>query len=481
MSPQLTQNLSHEGEWQCCICAEHHNATPPSPWTDSATQGLVCEDCIRREFEQALKFDHHMPAGWGRDEWEISDYAYAILDADFVLAYSISWFRKMARLATEASQPRNAQALADEMPKGWELGRQYQRCPVCLEPAQLLEACNHMTCGKPCKTDYCYICGNEVSREELHSHWAKGGCPRWNHPDDANASFDEGGDDDGEEEDMESDPGMEDYDQDDTDDGSDVDFDLPAFIEYAWNMAMQNGDRHTRRLMANVLTRGDEHFHVNIENLINTVFALSAISRYNRSSGVSHAEWSEILRRHRDEAHVFLAKPASQGGLSHTRVLPGSPGLPISCGVLNGRVGGVFNFSTMAGRAQAYSWATSRGIAWNMQRTREGDRENYAVFHLGPGGTLRERRDASWLLERLALNGNQATFGRVIFVNISRYGQTVLVEITPRIDFGPGSEEPGEDMHPLRRVRDWMFRVDPVPEAPPFARSLLFATATGVF
>jgi hypothetical protein len=116
-----------------------------------------------------------------------------------------------------------------------------------------------------------------------------------------------------------------------------------------------------------------------------------------------------------------------------------------------------------------------------MQRTREGDRENYAVFHLGPGGTLRERRDASWLLERLALNGNQATFGRVIFVNISRYGQTVLVEITPRIDFGPGSEEPGEDMHPLRRVRDWMFRVDPVPEAPPFARSLLFATATGVF
>jgi hypothetical protein len=159
MAPQLTQNLSHEGEWQCCICAEHHSATSPSPWTDSATKGLVCEDCIRREFEQALKFDHDMPAGWGGDEWDISDYAYAILDADFVLAYSISWFRKMARLATEASQPRNSQALADEMPKGWELGRQYQRCPVCLEPAQLLEACNHMTCGKPCKTDYCSSAG----------------------------------------------------------------------------------------------------------------------------------------------------------------------------------------------------------------------------------------------------------------------------------------------------------------------------------
>jgi len=43
------------------------------------------------------------------------DYAYALLDADFVLAYLISWFRKMARLATEASQPRDTQELAGEM------------------------------------------------------------------------------------------------------------------------------------------------------------------------------------------------------------------------------------------------------------------------------------------------------------------------------------------------------------------------------
>jgi hypothetical protein len=188
MAPLLTEHPSHEGAWECSVCAEKYSEPPPKPWEDSSTMRLVREPCIHEPFEKALKFDYHMPAVWG-EEMDINDYAYTLLDADFVLAYSNAWFRKMARFAEEASRPRDAATLASEIPDGLEPGRQCQRCPVCLEPVQLLEACNHMTCPKPCETDYCYICGREVHVGKLSTHWTTGGCPQYGNPDDEDATF----------------------------------------------------------------------------------------------------------------------------------------------------------------------------------------------------------------------------------------------------------------------------------------------------
>jgi hypothetical protein len=363
MAPHRTQNLSHAGEWECGICSEEYSATSPKPWTDLKAECLVCEDCIRSEFVLALQFDQNMPAGWGDEEWEITDYAYALLDADSVLAYSITWLRKLGKFAQDASRPRDAQALASEMPSDWELGKQYQRCPVCLKPAQLLEACNHMTYPKPCRAYFCYICGEEVDKSDLDDHWAKGGCRRWNHPDDADARFDEDESDD--DEDSESDSESDDDDQYDREDNSDIEFSQSVFVEYAWNTAMQNVGETTRGIMKRLLTE-DFSGRVNLESLAMLSRVLTAMTRYSQSPGLDRVEWIQIVERYKTEAFLFLAKPELHGGLS-----PEFPSLPISHGVLNRRVGGVFDMVTPAGRAQAYSWATARGMAWRRQETQE--------------------------------------------------------------------------------------------------------------
>jgi hypothetical protein len=322
MAPLLTQQLSHEGEWECSTCIEPCTETSPKPWEDTAANCLVCENCIRSRFKQALKYEHHMPAAWGEEELDINDYAYALLNADFVLAYPIAWFRKIIR---EASRPHDAAILAGEMPDGWELGRQYQHCPVCLKAVQLQEACNHMACPLPCKTNYCYICGKEVSTEGLSSHWAKGGCPRDNHPDDADARFDGEYDEDENEDDDESDDVNMDL-------NSELSFDTTAFIRYAWNMAMQTADHRTRQAMRNILSRGEnillshapdallsrteEFLLSSAEDLrlndvtrdeIDRVHA--AMNMHSEGHGVDARMWNYITGRHAVGTQKFLERP----------------------------------------------------------------------------------------------------------------------------------------------------------------------------
>lgn len=55
-----------------------------------------------------------------------------------------------------------------------------------------------MTCN--CGTGFCFICGEEADGDS--DHWSrkrgKSGCPRYHHPDDVNAEYDDGYDDDDE-------------------------------------------------------------------------------------------------------------------------------------------------------------------------------------------------------------------------------------------------------------------------------------------
>jgi hypothetical protein len=158
----------------------------------------------------------------------------------------------------------------------------------------------------PCKTNYCYICGKEVSTEELSSHWVRGGCPRDSHPDDANARFD----------------GEYDEDDDESDDAdmdldSELSFDTTAFIRYAWNMAMQNADYLTRQAMRNILSRGehiirsrapdanlsrteelllarDEHVLLNDVTRDEIALVHAAMDRHNESLSVDARMWDYI-------------------------------------------------------------------------------------------------------------------------------------------------------------------------------------------
>lgn len=67
-------------------------------------------------------------------------------------------------------------------------GKDYQVCPSCTRSFALLDGCNHISC--PCGGSYCFICGQAV--EESSGHWNSGNlCPRYNHPDSANAQFDD--------------------------------------------------------------------------------------------------------------------------------------------------------------------------------------------------------------------------------------------------------------------------------------------------
>ena len=80
---------------------------------------------------------------------------------------------------------------------GLKRGKEWQQCPnrLCVRRIELSAACNHITCT--CGTGFCFICGKEADGDS--EHWArKSGCPRYNHPDDDNAEYDEYDEDDDE-------------------------------------------------------------------------------------------------------------------------------------------------------------------------------------------------------------------------------------------------------------------------------------------
>jgi hypothetical protein len=81
---------------------------------------------------------------------------------------------------------------------GLKRGKEWQQCPnrLCARRIELSAACNHITCT--CGMGFCFICGKEADGDS--EHWArKSGCPRYNHPDDADAEYDDYEEDDDDE------------------------------------------------------------------------------------------------------------------------------------------------------------------------------------------------------------------------------------------------------------------------------------------
>jgi hypothetical protein len=73
---------------------------------------------------------------------------------------------------------------------GLERGKDWQQCPSrqCGRRIELSAACNHITCK--CGMGFCFICGKEADGDD--EHWSrKNGCPRYNHPDDLDAEYDQ--------------------------------------------------------------------------------------------------------------------------------------------------------------------------------------------------------------------------------------------------------------------------------------------------
>lgn len=72
---------------------------------------------------------------------------------------------------------------------GLQRGEDFQACPECATPCQLMDGCNHITCElTACGCEFCFICGEHAM--EGQGHWDVGKpCPKYNHPDDGNAMF----------------------------------------------------------------------------------------------------------------------------------------------------------------------------------------------------------------------------------------------------------------------------------------------------
>ena len=70
-------------------------------------------------------------------------------------------------------------------------GRDIQQCPntECRNILALQSGCNHLLCPR-CRTDFCFVCGEEVDPDG--DHWIAGKpCPRWNQPGSRDAQYDE--------------------------------------------------------------------------------------------------------------------------------------------------------------------------------------------------------------------------------------------------------------------------------------------------
>jgi len=171
-------NCSEQPEaqnWECTVCVETYTSTS-LPWK-AEDESLICANCIKGRFQDALQSSLEWPARWGTDVLDVEHYRSAS-DDELYNAYKA----KEAAVALEESRE-------PEVPDGCTLGVQVQSCPGCKMIIALRDGCNHIVCTK-CHTNFCFICG-EVARDDNGSrHWTQGGCPRYGARDSDHAMFD---------------------------------------------------------------------------------------------------------------------------------------------------------------------------------------------------------------------------------------------------------------------------------------------------
>jgi len=135
------------------------------PWA-TKNNDIVCEDCIKKIFVNASRYDISWPARWGAEILDIAQFQ-SILPANFVDTYKEKEMLTQRRHATAGS----------DIPMQ-VLGVDYQLCPWCRIAFCRERGSNHINC--PCGASLCFICGNAAfDRPGGFNHWGHGGCPRY--------------------------------------------------------------------------------------------------------------------------------------------------------------------------------------------------------------------------------------------------------------------------------------------------------------
>lgn len=391
------------GPWECDTCAEDYHymefldVHSRIPW-QTKEGDLVCDNCIKGLFTQALKYDIEWPARWAGTTLDINHFASLWRDGDDFVARYETHRRELENEQRQISE----QSLADNVPEGFVQGRDFQRCPACRTAISLRDGCNHMICS--CGQSFCYICGNAA--DDGSAHWAPGNCPRYNQPGDLNAIFDV-------EEEVEFWPELRAADVDDW--TTDMSFEV-----WTWNVTMQNTDEETGNLMQRLLRLPLEFIRVQGPlRRADRVTIINAMLEFRPQHGVSNEDWQHLVDTLNHEVRDFVTEENSECDLDDDNFFP------ISHGVLGTPIGGVFNMSNAASRQEAYEWAEARKRAF--RTTEAEDPDNWAIFDIGPGGTLMEREAAADFLEVLVRDGERLTEGQMIFTQIATTNATTLL------------------------------------------------------
>jgi hypothetical protein len=179
----LKQLAWQSTNWECCVCYEDHtsNGRPLTrPWATENNE-MVCEDCIRQVFLDALRHDICWPARWGAEILEIAQFL-SIMPAIVVEIY---YDRE------KLMEGRHAIA-REEIPQEIR-GVDYQLCPWCTIAHGRENDCisNHGFCT--CGASFCFVCGNAAfDRLGGFNHWSHGGCPQYGTVSSGNERFSDG-------------------------------------------------------------------------------------------------------------------------------------------------------------------------------------------------------------------------------------------------------------------------------------------------
>lgn len=185
---------SHNGDWQCSGCGLDYSRREASkPWqtSDGVSQSLVCEACISRQFDKALRLDGCFPARLRGVELD-SRHFKSLLSQNFIDGY-------FTRYTNTSVKRTGAQAHFLELLR---CGVDYQICPGCKSATCLEDErdCKHVVCVC-CLTSFCFRCGQDAKDVDLldvTGHWnERDGCRCFPTPsagserDDAEVGFNE--------------------------------------------------------------------------------------------------------------------------------------------------------------------------------------------------------------------------------------------------------------------------------------------------
>lgn len=198
---------------------------------------------------------------------------------------------------------------------------------------------------------------------------------------------------------------------------------------------MQTTDEETRDLMQRMLRLPLESIRSQGPlRRADRVTVIDAMLEFRPEHGVSNEDWQRLVDTLNHEVRDFVTEENSEFDQDNFDMFP------ISHGVLGTTIGGVFNMSNAASRQEAYEWAEARKRAW---LTTEADHpENWAIFDIGPGGTLMDREAAVEFLEVLRRDGERLTEGQMVFAQVMTETSTALL-----------AKYTGRVLEPFRDVR----------------------------